>query len=109
MLDSLILELLDCSGQTLLRASAITFSFPQRNPVLMSCNILMWVHLYYGFYFLGIHFGVSLCLKNFLEFRDKLFRLAVLHSTKTVTSCVFSVVYVPSTLGTSLSTPSSLS
>ena len=30
MLDSLILELLDCSGQTLLRASAITFSSPEK-------------------------------------------------------------------------------
>ena len=36
MLDSLTLELLDCSGQTLLSASAITFSFPQRNSMLMS-------------------------------------------------------------------------
>ena len=36
MLDSLVLELLDCSGQTLLNASAITFSFPWRNSMLMS-------------------------------------------------------------------------
>ena len=36
MLDSLILELLNCSGQTLLSASAVTFSFSQRNSMLMS-------------------------------------------------------------------------
>ena len=69
--------------------------------------------------------GVSLCLKNlqsvdlnciFLEFKDKLFSLAILHSTKTVSSCVFSVApcitmssTIPSTPGTSLSTLSSLS
>ena len=69
--------------------------------------------------------GVSLCQKNlesvdlnciFLEFRDKLFSHAVLHSAKTVPSCVFSVVpcitmssVIPSTPGTSLSTLSSLS
>ena len=69
--------------------------------------------------------GVSLCLKNlqsvnlnciFLEFKDKLFSLAVSHSTKTVPSCVLSVVpcitmssVIPSTPGTSLSTLSSLS
>ena len=69
--------------------------------------------------------GVSLCPKNlqsvdlnciFLEFRERLFSLAVLHSIKTVPSCVFSVVpcitmspAIPSTPGTSLSTLSSLS
>ena len=64
--------------------------------------------------------GVSLCLKNlnciFLEFKDKLFSLAVSHSNKTVPSCVFSVAQcitmssvIPSTPGTSLSTLSSLS
>ena len=68
---------------------------------------------------------VSLCLNNlqsvdlnciFLEFRDRLFCLAVLHSTKTVLLCVFSVApcitmssAIPSTPGTSLSTLSSLS
>ena len=69
--------------------------------------------------------GVSLCQKSlqsvdlnciFLEFKDKLFSLAVSHSTKTVPSCVFSVApcikmssVIPSTPGTSLSTLSSLS
>ena len=69
--------------------------------------------------------GVSLCLKNlqsvdlnciFSEFKDKLFSLAVLHSTKTVPSCVFSVApcitmssVIPSTPGTSRITLSSLS
>ena len=69
--------------------------------------------------------GVSLCPKNlqsvdlnciFLEFRERLFSLAVSHSTKTVPSCVFSVApcitmssAIPSTPGTSLSTLSSLS
>ena len=69
--------------------------------------------------------GVSLCPKNlqsvdmnciFLEFKDKLFSLAVSHSTKTVLSCVFSVApcitvssAIPSTPGTSLNTLSSLS
>ena len=68
---------------------------------------------------------VSLCPKNlqsvdlnciFLEFRDKLFSLAVSHSIKTVPSCVFSVApcitmssAILSTPGTSLSTLSSLS
>ena len=67
---------------------------------------------------------VSLCLKNlqsvdlnciFLEFKDRLFSLAVSHSIKTAPSCVFSVgpcitmsSAIPST-GTSLSTLSSLS
>ena len=70
-------------------------------------------------------YGVSLCLKNlqsvdlnciFLEFKGKLFSLAISHSTKTVPSCVFSVApcitmssAIPSTQGTSLSTLSSLS
>ena len=31
MLESIALELVDCSGQTLLSASAMTFSFPLRN------------------------------------------------------------------------------
>ena len=69
--------------------------------------------------------GVSLCPENlqsvdlnciFLEFMDRLFSLAVLHSTKTVPSCVFSVALcitmssvIPSTPGTSQSTLSSLS
>ena len=69
--------------------------------------------------------GVSLCLKNlqsvdlnsiFLEFKDRLFSLAVLHSKKTVPSCLFSVApcitmssVIPSTPGTSLSILSSLS
>ena len=69
--------------------------------------------------------GVSLCPKNlqsvglnciFFGFRDRLFSLAVLHSTKTVPSCVFSVALcitmssvIPSTPGTRLSTLSSLS
>ena len=69
--------------------------------------------------------GVSLCLKNlqsvdlnyiFFEFKDRLFNLAVLHSTKTVPLCVFSVApcitmssAIPSTSGTSLSTLSNLS
>ena len=69
--------------------------------------------------------GVSLCPKNlqsvdlnyiFLEFKDKLFSLAVSHCTKTVPLCVFSVALcitissaIPSTPGTSLSTLSSLS
>ena len=69
--------------------------------------------------------GVSLCPKNlqsvdlnyiFLEFKDKLFSLAVSHSAKTVPSCVFSVApcitmssVIPSTPGTSISTLSSLS
>ena len=68
--------------------------------------------------------GVSLCPKNsqsvdlnciFLEFIDRLFSFAVLHSTKTVPSCVFSVApcitmssVIPSTPGTSLITLSSL-
>ena len=68
---------------------------------------------------------ISLCPKNlqsvdlnciFLEFKDRLFSLAVSHSTKTVPSCVFSVALcitmssaIPSTPGTSLSTLSSLS
>ena len=68
---------------------------------------------------------VSQCPKNlqsvdlnciFLEFKDRLFSLAVLHSIKTVPSCVFSVgpcitmsSAIPSTPGTSLSTLSSLS
>ena len=67
--------------------------------------------------------GVSLYPKNlqsvdlnciFLEFRYRLFSLAVSHSTKTVPSCVFSVAQcitmssvIPSTPGTSLSTLSS--
>ena len=69
--------------------------------------------------------GVSLCLKNlqsvdlnciFLEFKDKLFSLAVSHSIKTVPSCVFYVApciirssVILSTPDTSLSTLSSLS
>ena len=69
--------------------------------------------------------GVSLCPKSlqsedlnciFLEFRDNLFSLAVLHSTKTVPSCVFSVAScitmssaILSTQGISLRTLSSLS
>ena len=68
---------------------------------------------------------VSLYLKNlqsvdlnyiFLEFKNKLFSLAVSHSIKTAPSCVFSVApcvtmssAIPSTPGTSLSTLSSLS
>ena len=68
---------------------------------------------------------VSLCPKNlqsvdlnyiFLEFKDRLFSLAVSHSIKTIPSCVFSVgpcitmsSAIPSTPGTSLSTLSSLS
>ena len=62
---------------------------------------------------------ISLCPKNlqsvvlncnFLEFKDRLFSLAVLHSIKTVPSCAFSVAPChPSTQGTSLSTLSSLS
>ena len=77
--------------------------------------------MYYGFYLLGVHFDaiwVSLCPKNlqsvdlnwiFLEFKDKLFGLAVSH-IKTVPSCVFSVApcitmssVIPSTPGTGLS------
>ena len=80
-----------------------------------------------AYIFLGSTFipsGVSLCPKNlqsvelnciFLEFKDKLFSFAVLHSTKTVPSCVFSVTpcitmsfAIPSTPGTSQSTVSSL-
>ena len=69
--------------------------------------------------------GVSLCPKNLqsvdlnyfiLEFKDKLFSLAVSHSIKTVPSCVFSMApcitmssVIPSTPGISLSTLSSLS
>ena len=86
------------------------------------------IHLYYGFYFLGstlMPSGVSLCPKNlqsvdlnciFLEFKDRLFSLAILHSTKTVPLCVFSMApcitmssAIPSTPGTSLITLSSLS
>ena len=69
--------------------------------------------------------GVSLCPKNlqsvdlsciFLEFKDRLFSLAVSHSIKTVPLCVFSVVpcstmssATPSTPGTGLIILSSLS
>ena len=69
--------------------------------------------------------GVSLCSKKlqsvdlnciFSEFKDRLFSLAVLHSIKTVPSCVFSVApcitmssVIPSTPGTSLIILSSLS
>ena len=81
-----------------------------------------------AYIFLGstlMPFGVSLCPKNlqsvdlsyiFLEFKDRLFSLAVSHSTNTIPSCVFSVTpcitmssAIPSTPGTSLSTLSSLS
>ena len=69
--------------------------------------------------------GLSLCPKNlesvdlnciFLEFKDRLFSLAVSHSIKTVPLCVFSVApyitmssAIPSAPGTSLKTLSSLS
>ena len=39
MLESLALELLDCSGQTLLSASAITFSFPLSETLCLGCNV----------------------------------------------------------------------
>ena len=69
--------------------------------------------------------GINLCPKSslsvdlnhiFLEFKDKLLSLAVLHSTKTISSCVFSVApcitmssVIPSAPGTSLSILPSLS
>ena len=86
-------------------------------------SICMIASIFWGSTF--IPSGVSLCPKNlqsvdlnciFLEFKDKLFCLAVSHSIKIVPSCVFSVTLcmtissvIPSTPGTSLSTLSSLS